>query len=65
MTELSTYYRILSANSISDMTEWVRDHLKVGWKLKGGVSVVLEGEEYTFFQAMTIISDERPSELPS
>ena len=65
MTELSTYYRILSAHSISDMTELVRDHLKEGWKLKGGVSVVLEGEEYAFFQAVTIIDERRPSELLS
>lgn len=43
-------YKILSAASVAGLCSQVRDHLRNGWELQGGVSVA--SAEQTFHQAM-------------
>ena len=49
-----TQYKVLSANSATELRSIVEYHLQAGWKLSGGVEVVVVDANYSlmFYQAV-------------
>lgn len=47
-------YRVFQARDLWELQRLIKDKLKAGWNLQGGVSVChLGGDDFSYFQAMT------------